>query len=379
MIDAGVALGMRGMEDFNESDEERVGHAMSTIYKGLRVSAAKAFLKPVLGRPNLHLAIDTVAQRLIFENGRAVGVETRAGGDVSQVRAREVIMAMGALESPKLLQLSGIGPRDVLETAGVPVYLERDQVGRRMLEHFCVIATYRLNENLGYNKHLRSKVAKGVTALRYLATRKGPLATPTGDVMAIFKTRPDIPRVDGQVLVTLMSVGRTVRPDQPAAVEPFPGVSCMAEVLRPTSEGRVWITSPDPNAPLKVDPNYLDTDYDRKTSADLLRRVRQLFAQSPLADRVDHEIGPGPEVQTDAEIVDAVLNTGTTGSHAVATCAMGPSDDDIVDDRCRVRGIEALRIVDCSIMPTMISGNLNGPTMAMAWRAADLILDSTTA
>jgi choline dehydrogenase-like flavoprotein len=122
-----------------------------------------------------------------------------------------------------------------------------------------------------------------------------------------------------------MSVGRTVRPDQPAAVEPFPGVSCMAEVLRPTSEGSVWITSPDPDASLKVDPNYLDTEYDRTTTADLLRRIRQLFAQSPLADRIDHEIGPGPEVQTDEEIVDAVLNTGTTGSHAVATCAMGPA------------------------------------------------------
>jgi choline dehydrogenase len=377
VIDAGLRMGLRAVDDINESDDERIGHAMATIYKGLRVSAAKAFLNPALKRPNLHLAINTYAQRLVFENGRATGVITRANGNVTQVRARrEVIMALGALESPKLLQLSGIGPRDVLESAGVPIYLERDNVGRRMREHFCVINTYRLNSDLGYNKQFRTTFAKGVTTLKYLATRKGLLATPTGDVMAIFKTRPDVDRVDAQVLVTLLSVGRTIRPDQPAAIEPYPGVSCMAEVLRPTSEGKVWITSPDPDGQLKVDPNYLATEYDRKTSADLLRKIRQLFAQSPLADRVSHETGPGLDAQTDDEIVDAVLSTGTTGSHAIGTCAMGPGDDDIVDDRLRVRGIAGLRIVDCSIMPSMISGNLNGPTMAMAWRAADLILDT---
>ena len=128
-----------------------------------------------------------------------------------------------------------------------------------------------------------------------------------------------------------------------------------------------------------VDPNYLDTEYDRKTSADLLRRIRELFAQSPLADRIEHEILPGAEAETDDEIIDAVLTSGTSGSHAINTCGMGPSDDDIVDDRLRVRGVDGLRIVDCSIMPTMISGSLNGPTMAMAWRAADLILDTPPA
>jgi choline dehydrogenase len=381
LIDAGVGLGMRRVEDVNESDDERIGLSMANIHKGIRVTAAKAFLYPALKRPNLHLATETTADRLIFENGRAVGATVRSRGNVSEVRARrEVIVAMGALNSPKLLQLSGIGPRGVLESAGVPVYLERDNVGRRMLEHFCVINTYRLSEDLGHNRDWRSTLAKGKTTLRYLTTRKGVLATPTGEVLAVFKSRPEADRVDSQALVSLMSIaGGTVRPDRPGGIDPLPGVSCMAEVLRPTSEGSVWITSANPDEPIAVDPNYLDTSYDRKTSVDLLRRLRELFTQSPLADRVEHEILPGADVQTDDDIIDAVLTNGTTGSHSINTCGMGPSDDDIVDDRLRVRGVDGLRIVDCSIMPTMISGNLNGPMMAMAWRAGDLILDSRPA
>jgi choline dehydrogenase-like flavoprotein len=156
-------------------------------------------------------------------------------------------------------------------------------------------------------------------------------------------------------------------------------VSCAAEVLRPTSEGSVWITSPDPSAPLSIDPNYLATDYDRKTMVAVVRRIRDVFEHSPLAEHVDHETMPGANVQSDDELVDSFIKTGATGSHAVATCAMGPGDDDIVDDQLRVRGVEGLRIVDCSIMPTMISGNLTGPILAMAGRAADLILDTQPA
>ncbi len=381
VIGAGIGLGLRHVEDVNESDDERIALTMANIYKGVRITAAKAFLSPVLKRPNLHLATETTADRLIFENGRAVGVTVRTGGNVSEVRAcREVIVAMGALNSPKLLQLSGIGPRAVLESAGVPIYLERDNVGRHMLEHFCVINAYRLNDDLGYNRQLRSTFAKGMTVLKYLATRRGLLAKPNGEVIAIFKSRRDVDRVDVQALVSMMSTASgTVRPDRPGGIDPLPGISCMAEVLRPTSEGNVRITSAEPDAPLVVDPNYLDTEYDRKTSADLLRRIRELFAQSPLADRIEHEILPGAEAETDDEIIDAVLTSGTSASHAINTCGMGPSDDDIVDDRLRVRGVDGLRIVDCSIMPTMISGSLNGPTMAMAWRAADLILDTRPA
>jgi choline dehydrogenase len=379
IIDAAASTGLRAVEDYNESDDERTGPAMAMIHRGLRVSAAKAFLNPVLKRPNLHLATETYAQRLVFENGRAVGAQIRTGGNTSEVRARrEVIVAMGALHSPKILQVSGIGPREVLEKAGVPVYLERENVGRRMLEHFCAVVTYRLKDDLGYNKQLRTTVGKAVAALKFAATRRGPLATPTGDVMAIFKTRPDLDRVDGQFLARLLSVADVSGGDR-GQIDSHGGVSCAAEVLRPTSEGSVWITSPDPGAPLSIDPNYLATDYDRKTMVGVIRRIREIFERSPLAEHVDLETTPGTSVKSDDEIVDNTIKTGATGSHAVATCAMGPNDEDIVDDQLRVRGVEGLRIVDCSIMPTMISGNLTGPILAMAERAAELILDTRPA
>jgi choline dehydrogenase len=196
--------------------------------------------------------------------------------------------------------------------------------------------------------------------------------------MAVFKTQPDLDRVDGQFLARLMSVA-DVSGGERGQIDSHGGVSCAAEILRPTSEGSVWITSADPSAPLSIDPNYLATDYDRKTMAGVVRKIRDIFEQSPLAEHVELETTPGKAIQTDDEIIDSTIKTGATGSHAVATCAMGPNDEDIVDDQLRVRGIDGLRIVDCSIMPTMISGNLTGPMFAMAGRAAELILDSQPA
>jgi choline dehydrogenase len=234
---------------------------MATICRGRRVSAADAFLKPAMKRPNLHVVTHTLAQRLIFADGRAVGVVVRKNGHISEVRARrEVIVSLGSLGSPKLLQLSGIGPREVLDEAGVKVYLERDNLGRRMREHRCMVVKYRLKENLGSNKQLATPAAQALTALKYLATRKGPLAAPAYDVIAFLKTRPELDRVDGQLLLGPWSVG-TYQAGEGVSVERLPGVSCVGEVLRPTSEGSVWITSADPDAALQVDPNFYATDY----------------------------------------------------------------------------------------------------------------------
>ena len=181
MITAGTKLGLRRVDDINEADDERIAHTMATIYRGRRVSAADAFLKPAMKRPNLHVVTHTFAQRLIFAGDRVVGVVVRKSGHLSEVRARrEVIVSLGSLGSPKLLQLSGIGPREVLDGAGVKVYLERDNLGRRMREHRCMVVKYRLKENLGSNKQLATPAAQALTALKYLATKKGPLAAPVG-------------------------------------------------------------------------------------------------------------------------------------------------------------------------------------------------------
>ena len=363
------------MQDINESDGQRVGYSPATIAKGRRVSAADAFLRPARHRPNLTIRTGTNVDRIVIEKGRAVGVDIRGADGAGQVRAtREVIVSLGSLGTPKLLQLSGIGPREVLEHAGVPVLEERDNVGRRVREHRCVAVKYRLNDDLGYNRKLATKSGQALAGLRYLATRSGPLATPTFDILAFLKTDPDVERVDGQMLMGPFTIP-AYNAGEPVAVERAPGMSALGFVLRPTSEGTVSITSAEPGTPVRIEANYFSSAYDRTTGANLLRRMRELLAQSPIADRISHETFPGTDVQSDDDLIDSALDGGFTGYHAIASCAMGPAESDVVDSRLKVRGVDALRVVDCSVIPIMLSGNLNGPVMAMAWRAADLILE----
>jgi choline dehydrogenase len=375
IIGAGMNAGLREIEDINESDDPRIGYATATIRNGRRVSAADAFLKPAKRRNNLDVITHTTVHRLIFENERAVGIHVRtADGANAEFRANhEIVCALGSMNSPQLLQLSGIGPRDVLDDAGIPVIVDREHVGRRVREHRCFALKFRLNADLGYNRQLASNFGQAVAAARYLTTRKGTLATPTFEVLAFLKTDPNLERVDGQLLLRPFTIP-AYQAGEPVSIEREPGLSCLGFALRPTSEGSVTITSADPDAPLRVEPNYLSTDYDRTTTADLIRRTRELFAQSPIADRIDHEMFPGPEAQRDEELIDSALDGGYTGYHAVGSRAMGPSDDDVVDDRLRVRGVDGLRVVDCSAMPIMLAGNLNGPVMALAARASEFIL-----
>jgi choline dehydrogenase len=373
MIAAGTNAGLTEVQDINETDAERIGYATSTIKNGRRVSAATAFLKPALRRTNLTLRTHTAVRRILLERGRAAGLEIVGKDGTAEVRAtREVIIALGSLNTPKLLQLSGIGPREVLKAAGVRGHLDRENVGRRMREHRCATLRFRLNQDLGYNRQLSSSFAQAVTGARYLATRKGPLAAPSFDIIAFVKSRPDLERVDGQLLLGPWTIP-PYNTGEPVAIEREPGLSCLGMVLRPTSQGTVEITSSDPDTPVRIDPNYLGSDYDRETTANLMRKMRAIFEQSPIVERISHETYPGAKTQSDDDLIDAALDGGYCGYHAVGSCAMGPSDDDVVDSQLKVRGIDGLRVVDCSVMPTMVAGNLNGPIMAMAWRAADFI------
>lgn len=376
MITATTRAGFGRVQDINESDAERVGYATSTIRNGRRVSAARAFLKPALRRSNLTVATNTVARRILIEHGRAVGLVIHGPRGAAEVHARrEVILSLGSLNSPRLLQLSGIGPREVLKDAGVPVVLERDNVGRRMREHRCAALRFRLKEDLGYNKLLSSNVGQAISGMKYLASRKGPLAAPSFDIVAFAKSREDAGRVDGQIMMGPWTLPPYNTSGEPVSIEREPGISCLGMVLRPTSQGSVEITSNRPDTALRIDPNYLSSPADRDTTVRLLRRMRTIFEQSPIAERISHETYPGPQVCSDDELVDAALEGGYCGYHAIGTCAMGPGDDDVVDSELRVRGVDDLRVVDCSVLPTMVAGNLNGPIMAMAWRAADRIIE----
>ncbi|WP_059020179.1 GMC family oxidoreductase N-terminal domain-containing protein [Mycobacterium sp. M26] len=372
-IDAAAKIGMSATDDLNADDTERVGPATRTISNGRRISAAWAFLRPVRHRPNLTVAVDTTIDRVTFEGDKATGVVGRSKGHaVSFTAACEVILSLGSIATPKLLQLSGIGEESLLRRLGIDVMVDSPNVGARMREHRCVAVQYRLKRNIGYNRKFSTPLRQGLSGIEYLATHKGPMSTSAYDVLAFFKTSPQLPRPDAQLLMAPFSAA-PFEPGKDLGVERLPGIQAIGYVLRPDSEGTIAITSREPDAPLDIDPNFFATQHDRTALAELTRTIRAVFAQSPIAGELAEETRPGAGVLTDDEIVDSALDEGYCGYHAIGTCAMGPNSDDVVDPTLRVRGVDNLRIMDCSVMPTMVSGNLNGPAMAMAWRAADLI------
>ncbi|BBZ75506.1 GMC oxidoreductase [Mycolicibacterium anyangense] len=372
-IDSASRLGMAATRDLNESDAPRVGPATRTIKNGRRVSAAWAFLRPIRDRANLTVLTDTTITRVEFEGDKAVGVSGRNKSGPVTFTATEVILSLGSIATPKLLQQSGIGPAEVLRDAGVEVRVDSPNVGQRMREHRCVAVQYRLSRDIGYNRDLATPFAQAKSGARYLLTHKGPMATSAYDVLGFFKTNPDLQRPDAQLLMAPFSA-KPFEPGEDVGVEHAPGIQAIGFILRPDSEGFVNITSSDPDSELDINPNFFDTEHDRRIASGLFRTLRNIFEQSPIADEIVAETRPGIDVTTDDAIIDAALDQGYCGYHAIGTCAMGPADSDVVDSQLRVRGVHDLRIMDCSVMPTMVSGNLNGPAMAMAWRAADLIL-----
>jgi choline dehydrogenase-like flavoprotein len=374
-IESGAKLGWSSTDDLNADDSERIGPATRTIKDGRRVSAAWAFLRPAKRRPNLTIAVNTTVNRVLFEGDKAIGVQasTASGATITHTAAREVILSLGSIATPKLLQLSGIGDRSLLRSLGIELVVDSPNVGQRMREHRCFAIQFRLNGKLGYNPQLATTAAQGWTGVKYLLTHKGPLSTSAYDVVGFFKSSPDQPRPDAQLLMAPFSVA-PYEAGKDIGLEREAGIQAIGYILRPDSEGFVNITSADPQAPLDIEPNFFATQHDRDTGVALFKTMRRLFDQSPIAEHLVAETRPGVDVTSNDAIIDAALDQGYCGYHAVGTCAMGPSDDDVVDSSLRVRGVHNLRVMDCSVMPTMVSGNLNGPAMAMAWRAAELIL-----
>jgi choline dehydrogenase-like flavoprotein len=371
LMDAASALGIKRTDDINSSDEERIGYTPGSIKRGLRQSAAKAFLHPVQKRPNLTVRTGVQVTKVIFEGDRAVGVSARADGSVTEFRARkETILSAGNLGSPQLLELSGIGPRAVLTDAGVEVRVDSPQVGEGLREHRCFPLQVRLAENIGYNKELATIVRQGLTGARYLLDRQGPIGTPAYEMLAFFRATESAERPDAQVLLTPFTMGWA--PNK-FAVENRPGLSMLGFTLRPTSLGSAHITTDNPDMPLRLDPGYLSTDHDREVSVGMFRRMREILQQSPIADKVTMEIQPGAVVKSDDDILESGFLYGGPGYHASGACAMGPEDTAVVDSRLRVRGVQGLRVIDTSVFPAMVTGNLNAPMLAMAWRAADMI------
>jgi choline dehydrogenase-like flavoprotein len=377
MIRAGEELGLKRTDDLNQEDLEGVGYYAHNISKGRRQSAAGVFLDSARGRANLRVQSRTHVDRVMFDGRRAVAVSCRVDGEEQIFRAnREIVLSAGTLLSPKILQLSGIGPGEHLRSLGIEVLHDSPDVGRRMREHLGFSMPHRLLGSAGLNHRLRG-LGLVRSVLRYYLFHDGPMATGLFEVGAFAKTAPGANRPDTQLYLGAFSYGHSddnfpVRVNQPGRE---PGLTIYGQLLNLTSEGTVMIQSSDPDQPPRIAPNWLTTNYDQQALVGMVKYMRNYVRQPALTGIVGDELIPGPDCQSDDEILDAVRRLSTSGLHGVGTCRMGRDDESVVDHRLRVRGVEGLRVVDCSIIPTLISGNTNGPAMAVGWRAADVILE----
>ena len=374
MVRAGEEMGLERKEDFNREDNEGVGYYAHTIKNGRRVSSAAAFLKPAMARPNLKVLTGVQVERVLFEGKRVVGVAARHNGEAVTFRCRgEVILSTGAILTPKILQLSGIGPGEHLRAKGIPVVADSPDVGRRMRDHLGFLLPFRLKNDPGLNARFRG-IGLVKSVLQYYLLKSGPMATGPFEVGAFFRTAPQVSRPDAQLYLSAFTYPRSEDNfPVPDGVEDKPGVTAYGQLLRLTSEGSVMVSSSDPQAALEVTPNWLSTEEDCQAAVNMVKYMRRYMRQPALAKFVGEELLPGG-CETDEQILDVFRQASLCGTHAVASCRMGSDAASVVDERLRVRGVEGLRAADCSVMPAPISGNTNGPAMALGWRAADLIL-----
>ena len=375
-IDAAQAMGIPYKHDLNGPGNEGAGYFAQTVAKGRRTSAAGAFLKPVRRRPNLHVETGLMAEHIQLDGIRATGVACRRGTEAMTFAGREVIISTGGIQSPKLLQLSGIGPADHLRSLGIDVVFDSPGVGANMLEHRYLRLQYKLKKWASYNRDF-SGVRLGLNALRYYLTRTGILASGAFDVGISARSAPGVARPDMQFNMLPASIAAR---SEKFAFEDVPGIQLIGYAMRPLSRGSIMATTPDPTAPPRIVANYLQHDHDREVSIRLVRFARELLAQPALAALVEEETAPGARVRSDDDIVAAFAREGGPCQHASSTCRMGTDADAVVDPATmRVYGTQGLRVVDGSIMPLMVSGNTNGPIMALAWRAAEIISQSDRA
>ncbi len=372
MIESCAAVGIPKNEDFNGATQEGAGLFQVHIQRGQRVSMARAYLRPAQKRPNLKVMTETPVNRVLFEGRLAVGVEYLHDGQTRQIRARrEILLCGGAFASPQLLMLSGIGPGEHLQQNGIAVRVDAPEVGQNLQDHLCVPMSWRLKPgSLSYNERLRGLGMVG-SLLQYLLLRRGPMTMPAADVGIFCKSDSTLDRPDIQFHA--LPVSGDVEGTKKQA-ENLPGFTMAPCPLRPASRGQVSLVSNDPREAVQIAPNYLSADVDRQILLAGMRWARRITAAAPLAWYVQHEVAPGDAAISDAALLDYMARVATTVHHPVGTCRMGQDERAVLDDQLRVRGVERLRVVDASVMPTLTSGNTNAPTVMIAERAADLIL-----
>lgn len=371
-IAAGGELQLRAKDDQNGPDLEGIGYAQWNIDgTGKRISSARTLLDRAKNRANLSIQTGTRIDRVIVENGRAVGVEgVREGNPVSFHAACEVILCAGAIITPKILQLSGIGDGAVLQAAGIETLHHSANVGKRMREHLTVALNFRLRDwRFSDNREYGGMRLLG-NVMNYMIRGKGPMARGAAEAIAFVRAHPESTRPDTQIMFNPFSVNTSTND---ISFEAEPGMQLYSYMLRPVSEGSVLIASSDPVVQPTVAPAYLEADIDRETHIAGTRACRRIMQQKALEPYVVGETEQTSGAQTDEEILQLYREKGHSGYHAVGTAAMGPEESDVVDSRLRVRGVEGLRIVDCSVFRAVPAGNTNAPTMAAAWRLAQMM------
>ncbi len=367
-IEAAKASGIPENRDVNGARQEGVGYFQQTSYKGFRCSTAKAFLRPALKRPNLTLVKRAHCQRLLLEGKRVVGVEYRQGQSTHRASARlEVLLSSGAIGSPQILQCSGIGDPDHLAEVGVDCHHALQGVGENLQDHLQIRLVFKTSCRT-LNDEVRHPLRKLAVGTQYALTRTGPLTLAASQVCIFTQSRAGLDRPDIQFHMQPLSA------DKPAeGVHPFSAFTSSVCQLRPTSRGRIRITSADPAVYPSIQPNYLSTEEDCRVAVDAIKVARRIAEQAPLAEVITDEYVPGREYQSDEQLLEAARRYSQTIYHPAGTCKMGHDDLAVVDDRLRVHGLEGLRVVDASIMPIIVSGNTNAPTIMIAERAADMI------
>ncbi|MGB6395411.1 MAG: choline dehydrogenase [Bradyrhizobium sp.] len=368
---AAAEVGIPTNPDFNGATQEGAGFFQTTTRRGRRASTAFSYLRPAKSRGNLHVETAALAQRIVFEGRRARAVEYRQNGTLRTVRARkEILVSGGAYNSPQLLQLSGVGPADLLKSHGIAVVLDAPGVGSDLQDHMQVRLITRCTKAVTLNDIVNHPVRRIMAGVRYAAFRKGPLTIAAGTSGAFFKTSPRLATPDIQIHFLPFSTDKMGE-----KLHAFSGFTASVCQLRPESRGSLRIRSADPAAPPEIRINYLASETDRAAFIAGVKVLRNILAAPALKPYVVEEVYPGSKVTSDEDILAFCRQTGSTVYHPTSTCRMGNDPLAVVDQRLRVRGIEGLRVVDASVMPDLMSGNTNAPTIMIAEKASDMILE----
>lgn len=377
LMQAAENAGIPRNPDYNGWDQEGVAMAQASILKGRRQSTAVSYLAPAMRRSNLTIQSGAEAESLVFDGKRCVGVRYRRNGRILEAKAnREVIVSCGTINSPKLLELSGIGRPDVLQELGIPVRHALPGVGENLRDHFAPLMKFEITApGVSLADVSRGwKLAR--EGLRYFLLHQGFIAQSMGSARIFFKTREGLDSPDAMMamipFIPIMENGRR-------RISRVRGLSIFPHAQRTESVGHIHIKSADPSEPPAIDYNFLATENDRRINVAAVRKAREIMATPPLADVIGEEIEPGASCQSDDELLDYMRENGQTTYHPTGTCKMGIDPMAVVDPKLKVHGVEGLRVADASIMPTMTSGNTNAPAMMIGEKCADLILSETAA